>query len=250
MSHAPAPMPPPDLREHGKAADGSELTSNRRLFVQFLAFSGVTDPQPLIAALAALQTTPGVAPGALHAVLYADVHDPRGVGLVVATEHPALLVTQVRGLLQRPPFAALTLKPELGLLARTYAIGYEQDLDETLVRRPLRTLLNPAWTWAVWYPLRRNGAFAKLEAREQRGILGEHGAIGRAFGAADLAHDLRFACFGLDRDDNDFVVGLVGRELHPLSAVVQTMRGTRQTSEFIERLGPFFVGHVLWQSPG
>jgi chlorite dismutase len=26
--------------------------------------------------------------------------------------------------------------------------------------------------------------------------------------------------------------------------VVQSMRKTRQTSEFIEQMGPFFVGHV------
>jgi len=35
-----------------------------------------------------------------------------------------------------------------------------------------------------------------------------------------------------------------GRELHPLSHV-QAMRKTRQTSEFIAEMGPFFVGHVL-----
>jgi len=49
--------------------------------------------------------------------------------------------------------------------------------------------------------------------------------------------------------DNDFVIGLVGRDLHPLSHLVQTMRKTVQTSQYLESLGPFFVGHVLWQSP-
>ena len=60
----------------------------------------------------------------------------------------------------------------------------------------------------VWYPLRRNGRFAQLPADEQRTILAEHGEIGMAFGAADYAHDIRLACHGLDRDDNDFVIGL------------------------------------------
>ena len=32
-----------------------------------------------------------------------------------------------------------------------------------------------------------------------------------SFGAADYAHDIRLACHGLDKDDNDFVVGLIGR---------------------------------------
>ena len=49
---------------------------------------------------------------------------------------------------------------------------------------------------------------------------------------------------GLDAADNEFVIGLVGRELHPLSHLIQAMRKTRQTSEFIEKMGPFFVGHV------
>jgi hypothetical protein len=47
---------------------------------------------------------------------------------------------------------------------------------------------------------------------------------------------------GLDTHDNDFVIGLVGRDLHPLSHLVQTMRRTAQTSEFIQTLGPFFIG--------
>ena len=50
-----------------------------------------------------------------------------------------------------------------------------------------------------------------------------------AFGAADYAHDVRLACHGLDRDDNDFVIGLIGKDLFPLSAVVQSMRKTQQT---------------------
>ncbi len=36
-----------------------------------------------------------------------------------------------------------------------------------------------------------------------------------------------------------------------LSKVVETMRSTRQTSEWMESLGPFFVGRVLssWRKP-
>jgi chlorite dismutase len=40
----------------------------------------------------------------------------------------------------------------------------------------------------------------------------------------------------------------VGKDLHPLSHLVQAMRKTRQTSEFIEKMGPFFVGHVVGAS--
>jgi len=70
-----------------------------------------------------------------------------------------------------------------------------------------------------------------------------------AFGAGDYAHDIRLACHGLDRDDNDFVIGLIGKELFPLSAVVQSMRKTQQTSLYLDRLGPFLVCRAVWQSP-
>jgi len=84
-----------------------------------------------------------------------------------------------------------------------------------------------------------------LTGEEQGKIMREHGTIGRSFGEADFAHDVRLACHGLDRNDNDFVIGLVGKQLYPLSAVVQAMRKTVQTSQYIERLGPFFIGRAV-----
>ena len=110
-------------------------------------------------------------------------------------------------------------------------------------------ILGEGARWAIWYPLRRHGAFATLPHDEQGGILREHGRIGHAFGEAGLVQDIRLACFGLDRDDNDFVIGLIGRELHPLSACVQAMRSTRQTAQYMQHMGPFFLGRTLWQSP-
>jgi len=53
----------------------------------------------------------------------------------------------------------------------------------------------------------------------------------------------------LDAHDNDSVIGLVGHDLHPLSHRVQALRKTVQTSQYIQTLGPFFVGHALWQAP-
>ena len=105
--------------------------------------------------------------------------------------------------------------------------------------------MNTDCPWHVWYPLRRTGEFATLDPAEQRSILKEHGTIGMAYGRQGLAHDVRLACHGLDTNDNEFVIGLVGRKLHPLSHLVQTMRTTRQTSRYIRSMGPFFVGHVL-----
>jgi chlorite dismutase len=231
---------PVDLRERGAPRGGAPQHSDRRLFVQFLAFGDCPDGAPLAQALEA---------AGLEGAVYADAHDPRGVGLAVLAEDPAAFVTTLRDALAKPPLALLRTRPEYAMLGRTYSTGFEPDLEDWLLRRPRRAVLNPAWSWAIWYPLRRSGAFAGLPPEEQSAILREHGRIGHAFGDAGQLQDVRLACFGLDRDDNDFVIGLVGRDLHALSACVQAMRGTRQTSQFIQKMGPFFVGRVLWQSP-
>ena len=33
------------------------------------------------------------------------------------------------------------------MLGRTYASGFEPDLEDWLLARPRRTVLNPAWPW-------------------------------------------------------------------------------------------------------
>jgi hypothetical protein len=229
-------LPAPDLSEKGGKKDGEPQRSDERLFMQFLAFGGCGDARALLAHLEE---------GGLTAVVYEDLNDPAGVGVLTVDTSPGTFVDRLRPLLRTGPFSALRLKPDYTMFGRTYALGYEPDLQDALTGRPRRTVLNPDWRWGVWYPLRRNGRFAQLPADEQRTILAEHGAIGMRFGAADLAHDIRLACYGLDRDDNDFVIGLIGKELFPLSAVVQAMRKTQQTSLYLDRLGPFFVGRKV-----
>jgi chlorite dismutase len=219
--------------------DGQPQRSNARLFMQFMAFGGCAQTAPLGDALARAK---------ISGVLYEDVNDPRGIGLLTFSEDPDFFLDRVRPILNGPGFSVLTQKKEFTMLGRTYAIGYEPDLIEILQHRPRRTVLNPLWKWALWYPLRRSGKFAQLPAEEQRVILAEHGAIGMSFGAGDYAHDIRLACHGLDKGDNDFVIGLIGKDLFPLSAIVQAMRKTQQTSLYLERLGPFFIGRSVWQS--
>jgi chlorite dismutase len=229
-----------ELHERGMNRDGSKQTLNRRLFMQLQVFGGCPNADGLVSDFRA---------SGLEGVVYRDVNDPRGVGILTVSEDPALFVTRLRDLLNKGPFLELSQKHEYTMLGRSYASGYEQDLEDWLLTKPRRTAFNPEWPWAIWYPLRRTGAFAKLPHQEQGAILREHGMIGKAYGEADLAHDIRLACHGLDAHDNEFVIGLVGRELYPLSHVVQSMRKTRQTAEYIQAMGPFFIGHALWQSP-
>ena len=226
-----------DVRERG--ADGQ--TSDRRLYMRLSVFGGCLDAKPLQRALESSRA---------EGVLYQDLNDARGVAVLAMNEDPAFFVTGLREVLNADAFAGLSQKHELTMFGRTYAAGFETDLDDWLLRRPRRAALNPAWPWAIWYPLRRTGAFGRLSPQEQGTVIREHSVLGRAYGDADLAHDVRLACHGLDVHDNDFVIGLIGRELHPLSHLVQAMRKTRQTSEFIEKMGPFFVGYVLGRSSG
>lgn len=228
-----------DVAEHGRTAEGETTSLDRRLFMQLHAFGGANETSALVSALES---------AGVEGVLYEDVNDPTGVALLTLGEEPEVFVSALRAFLQASPFSELEPKPELTMLGRTYALGYEQDLEETLVERPRRRVLDPGLRWAIWYPLRRAGSFEQLSRKEQNTILMEHGGIGMAFGRAGLGYDIRLACHGLDRADNDFVVGLLGPELHPLSIIVQRMRKTRQTSLHLERLGPFFVGRVAWQS--
>jgi len=226
----------PDLSEKGGLKEGQPQRSDRRLFMQFLAFGGCSDAGAVVSHLAnAADAT----------VVYEDLNDPRGIAVLTVCEDPNVFLNRVRPRLTSGAMSGLSLKPEFTMFGRTYSLGYEPDLMEVLIDRPRRTVLNPDWPWAIWYPLRRSGAFAQLPADQQRTILAEHGQIGMTFGAADFAHDIRLACHGLDRDDNDFVIGLIGKDLYPLSAVVQAMRKTQQTSLYLDRLGPFFVGRKI-----
>jgi chlorite dismutase len=228
-----------DVAEHGRSADGETTTLDRRLYMQLHAYGGAGETPQLIA---------GLEDAGVVGTLYEDVNDPTGVALLTVSESPDAFVAEYRSFLRSAPFSELEPKPDLTMLGRTYAIGHEQDLEETLIERPRRRVLDPALPWAIWYPLRRAGSFEQLSRREQDTMLMEHGGVGMAFGRAGLGYDIRLACHGLDRDDNDFVVGLLGPELHPLSIIVQRMRKTKQTSLHLERLGPFFVGKKAWSS--
>lgn len=228
-----------DLTEKGRGPNGETISLDRRLYMQFLAFGNCADPQPAADALSA---------AGIDAALYLDINDPQGIGLITMSEDPDFFVTTLRGVLNRAPFAGFTPKPEYTMFGRTYSIGYESDLVGTLIDRPRRRALDPNWPWAIWYPLQRVKTFEQLPEAEQKRMLGEHGNIGRIFGKADKATDIRLSCHGLDKNDNDFVVAVLAHELHPAAAVVQSMRKTRQTSEFLSSLGPFFVGKVVWQA--
>ena len=80
-----------DVRERG----ANQQTSERRLFMQLQVFGGCTDAKPLVRALEASR---------MEAVLYQDVNDPRGVGVLGMSEDPTFFVGPFRELLNGAAF--------------------------------------------------------------------------------------------------------------------------------------------------
>lgn len=230
---------PVDIREKGAPIDGEAQYSDRRLYFQLHVFKDCHDPTNVIEKLEK---------GKLNAVLYEDLNHPTGIGLLYMVEDPTSLLAGSRDLLKSLiAHCRLTYRPEMTMIGRTYSSGREPNLEEWLINKPRNNALNPDFPWAIWYPLRRNPAFYQLDSSDRGRILGEHALLGRSYAAGGYASDIRLACFGLDTNDNEFVIGLVGKELNPLSRLIQDMRKTEQTTKYIESLGPFFVGKVLRQ---
>ena len=227
---------PVDIREIGAPIDGEPQYSDHRLYFQLHVFKDCHDPTNVIATLES---------GKLKAVLYDDLNHPTGIGVLYMAKDPVTLMTDSRISLKRLiADSKLTYRPEMTMIGRTYSSGREPNLEEWLINKPRNNVLNPDFPWAIWYPLRRRPEFYQLDQSDRGRILGEHAMLGRSYASGGYASDIRLACFGLDTNDNEFVIGLVGKELYPLSRLIQDMRKTEQTTKYIESLGPFFVGKV------
>src|SRR4030088_2907327 len=89
---------PPDLSERGGTKDGQPQRSNARLFMQFLAFGGRSDATPVADALARAK---------ISGVLYEDLNDPRGIGLLTFSDDPDFFLDRVRPVLNGLGFSLL-----------------------------------------------------------------------------------------------------------------------------------------------
>src|SRR5262245_12109268 len=164
-------LPTIDVNEYGGKREGVRQAMNRRLFMQLLVFDAPPGADPSeVAALAAALLVNKRIPG----VVYADAMDPRGMGLLSWGEDPARFVREVRPLFTTEALRSVAIRPGWTMIGRTYATGHEPDLEHAMLKRPINNVMNEAYAWHVWYPLRRSGAFAKLEGHEQSQILREH----------------------------------------------------------------------------
>lgn len=221
-----------DTLEWGGIKEGVKQSMDTRLWMQLLQFKSKNHDAMLDV----------LSKSSIPFVLYQDLQDPWGLGLLFWGRTPEAMM-EGHGLIRGLP--GVELKGTGAMLGRTYSLGYEPELEHVLLHRPVEYATNPEHKFAIWYPLRRKGLFETLGKEEQSAILKEHAQIGMAYGRQGLAHDIRLASFGLDTDDNDFTVGIVGKDLAPLSKVVEHMRKTVQTRQYLEKLGPFFVGKVM-----
>ena len=226
-----------DIREIGTPIDGEPQYSDRRLYIQLHVFENYGNDIDLI--------IENLNQSCLNSVLYDDLNSPTGIGILFIAENPADLITESANLINLSD--KLSYRSDMTMIGRTYSSGREPDLEEWLINKPMSNALNPDLTWAIWYPLRRKPEFYQLDPRERGRILGEHAMLGRSYAERGYARDIRLASFGLDKHDNEFVIGLVGSELYPLSRLIQDMRKTEQTAKYIDSLGPFFIGKVRKQ---
>ena len=237
--HRSLNLPTIDTAEYGAPRGGERQRMDRRLFMQLIVLRDCAN-----GGIEALKKKFSDIP----VVIYAHINDASAYGILTWSEDAEFFVDKVQSTVRS--LSNFETMPEFSMLGRTYSVGYEQNLGHWLLEKPIENVLAEENAWAVWYPLKRKGSFQSLSDDEKAAILREHGMIGRAYGAQGLAADVRLACHGLDQNDNDFVIGLIGKELFPLSHVVQSMRKTKQTSQFMREMGPFFVGYALWKNSG
>ena len=234
----------PELREVGApGSDGVRQHMEKRLYMQVRILDvdlSKTDMKKFTATLQELATKNKMA-----CVLYADASACNAIGLLTWAEDPSFF-TDVVNMVIASVASTCTERVGWTMFGKTYSNGHEKNLDEYLFKKPIRNATRDDWEWAIWYPLRRKGPFYVQDPAEQCKMLLHHAAIGKAFSDVGAAHDVRLKSFGMDGKDNEYVVGIIGEDLHCLSRVVEEMRKTRHTAEFLESLGPFFVGKKIW----
>jgi len=232
-------LPPPELLEKGYGG----ATSNRRLFFQLRVFDAPDAKQAQEAMTRLKSELKRVFDGW---VIYKDACSSHSFGLLIWTESPEDLA------LKLPSVIAISghvvERQGWTMLGRNYANGHERDLEDFLLKKPVRSVLDEEEPWAIWYPMRRKGLFYLQPGANQCEMLLHHAAIGKSYADVGAARDVRLKCYGIDEKDNEFVIGLIGKELSSLSRIVEDLRKTQHTSTFMKTLGPFFVGFRAYSS--
>ncbi len=114
-----------DIREKGAPLNGVPQTSEKRLYGQLQVFTGCRDLK---------STEDAFSRSGLEGVIYSNVNDPYGIGVLIFTENPGDFVGKVRNLYTSKPFTELTHQSEMTMIGRSYSTGHEPDLEDWLLR--------------------------------------------------------------------------------------------------------------------
>ena len=203
-------------------------TTDSCLFTQLLVFTDCTDIKPLVLLLDRMSLT---------YVVYKNLNDPQGIGLLTIADHPELLVTELRDVLCSRAFRVLMQRHDLTMTGRGGDDAAARiDELETVVN-------NEQWPWALWYPMRCTPAFAHLNEKEQGSVLDEL-ASGIDLSEEDFGHIL-LKSHALNRGGGELIHGVHARSPQHLSRVVEAITSTERFDEHIAGAGPFFVGRTL-----
>src|SRR5207247_274390 len=82
-----------------------------------------------------------------EAVLYLDVNQPSGIGLLLMSEDPSFFTGAARSFLNAEPFSSLRLRARFTMFGRTYSGGHEQDVEDWLLKKPRRNVFNESLDW-------------------------------------------------------------------------------------------------------
>src|SRR5690554_1000357 len=143
-----------EIRERGRSKDDEIVYADRRIFMQLLVYRAGED---VALDWAFNEIEAGLEETGLGGVIYRDLNDPRGLGILTYSLDPLDFIRDLGIIFSKAPANRLEPRPEFTMIGRSYSTGYEQDLEYWLVERPQKTAMNPDWPWAIWYPLRRTG---------------------------------------------------------------------------------------------
>ena len=112
-----------DLSEKGRGPEGKPVSLDRRLFMQFMAFRNAN-----------LEFLTGEFERvSAQAVIYQDLNDAKGIGVMVYCEDPGYIVDQIHPILNHERLGEMEYREEFTMIGRTYSIGYEADLEDVLI---------------------------------------------------------------------------------------------------------------------
>ncbi len=211
--------------------------SDNTLFVQLQVFDiePAAGPRALVSALSRRLREKRI-----DGVIYGDANDHRGLGLLTWASDPAAILENVHALLGGKRFSALTPRPGWVMFGRVS--GESADAVPEVV-------LHAEQRWATWYPTRNKPEWGTLDKAKKTAAQKEHGAVAKKFIDNDKVSYVRLSCNGLDPEDNDHIFGLTATSLEDISLLQEAMRGTSQIANYVDKIGPVFVGRKVWQNP-